>query len=480
MKSALAIALLASLLQAAPPSVRVRDGNSTVELSLDQYVTAVLAGECSVFRSPEAIKAMAVAARTYAVRMRGRHSAEGYDFCSTTHCQRIDRGGITPRLQGIAAQTAGELLWYEGKLAFTAYTRDCGGRAEEAAAVWPDLAAPYLRSHDDPYCLRTARPWQWTAEPAQVAAALLRSQLRTPRTVERVAILDRTVSGRARTLVLSGAGESVRISAGTFRFAIGRGLGWNNLLSDRYEIRTANGQPVFEGRGAGHGVGLCQLGADQMALEGRSYREILAFYYPGTAVGLNGRGISWQRLGGEQIALLTTHPDQDRGLLDTAERILHEITRETNLLAPRDIELRVYPDVETFRNATGEPGWVAARTDGRRIHLQPASLLRSKGALDSTIRHELLHATVEAQAAPALPAWFREGVVEYLDHAGSGAATSRAPAEADLRQTKDEGRARRAYSDSRDTVAGLISRYGRTAVLGWLKTGLPKDVATHL
>ena len=85
-------------------------------------------------------------------------------------------------------------------------------------------------------------------------------------------------------MVLQGRGESSRISAGAFRFAMGREVGWNTVRSDRYEVRASNGRLVFEGSGSGHGVGLCQRGADQMGLSGRRYREILAFYYPGTEV----------------------------------------------------------------------------------------------------------------------------------------------------------------------------------------------------
>ena len=108
-------------------------------MPLEKYVlAAVLAGEASVFRSDEALKALAVAARTYAVRMRGRHAAEGFDLCATTHCQRIDLDNVTLRLQKMADATSGEMLWYRGKLAFTPYSLDCGGHTEDAAAVWPD------------------------------------------------------------------------------------------------------------------------------------------------------------------------------------------------------------------------------------------------------------------------------------------------------------------------------------------------------
>ena len=62
---------------------------------------------------------------------------------------------------------------------------------------------------------------------------------------------------------------------------MGRALGWNTVRSDRLEVAVNNGRLMFEGSGEGHGVGLCQRGADQMGMEGHGYREILAFYFPG-------------------------------------------------------------------------------------------------------------------------------------------------------------------------------------------------------
>src|SRR5206468_7536866 len=86
-----------------------------VEMKLEGYVEAALAGEASTFRSDEALKAMAVTARTYAVRLRGRHKGEGYDFCGTTHCQRLEPAQVSARLKKAASATAGEMLWSEGK-----------------------------------------------------------------------------------------------------------------------------------------------------------------------------------------------------------------------------------------------------------------------------------------------------------------------------------------------------------------------------
>jgi len=435
-------------------------------------VAAVLAGECGTFRSGEAIKAMAVAARSYALNLRGRHAAEGYDLCATTHCQRLEPDAVTPRLASLAAQTAGELLWFEGKPAFACYSRSCGGTTEDARAVWPDLRAPFLRSHADPYCARQgAGEWHWSARAAEIAAALAKSHLRAPAQIQSIAIAQRTGSGRARVLTLAGAGEPVRVSASSFRFAIGRALGFNTVRSDLWSVAREGAQLRFVGTGDGHGVGMCQLGADQMGVEGHGYREILAFYYPGAALGLTARGLAWRRIGGETVALMTTQPERDATVLAAAERQVKEIADRYGWTAPAPIEIRVYPDVETFRNATGEPGWVAARTSGQRIHLQPAAVLRARGALDSTIHHELLHVFVEARAAAGIPVWFREGLVGYLEGAARTASID-AP-ESDLRQREDATRARRAYAAAARKVADLVRQYGAPAVMGWLKTGLP-------
>jgi len=173
------------------------------------------------------------------------------------------------------------------------------------------------------------------------------------------------------------------------------------------------------------------------------------------------------------MTLLSTRPDQDRAVLVTGERLVREVASQTGLRVPAGIELRMYPDVESFRNATGEPGWVAARTTGRRIEMQPAATLRSRGALESTLRHEILHAFLEAQAAPGLPVWFREGLAAYLS-AGQGRAAS--VPEADIRRRDDEGRARSASAAAAARVGELIRRYGMATVISWLNGTLPEGL----
>jgi stage II sporulation protein D len=476
-RTLLTLAAAAAVMPAAGPAVRVRVQGKVQEIPLERYVAGVVAGESSVFRADAALRAMAVAARTYAVHTRGRHAAEGFDFCDTTHCQRLQLDGVPPRVAAAASDTEGELVWFQGKPAFTTYARDCGGRTEAAAAVWPDQAAPYLAAHEDPYCVRAgSSAWQWSGDARQIAQALLRSSLRAPQTIETARVEERTPSGRARTVALSGAGGTVRISAGALRFAIGRDLGWNTVSSDWFDVHAESGRLVFQGRGSGHGVGLCQRGADRMGAEGRAWREILAFYYPGTAVGRTAAGIAWHRICGAAACLETTDLSPDGSLLAVIERQIGWAAQRTGWPTPGGIVVRVFPDLDTFRNATGEPGWVAAHTSGRRIDLQPVELLRRRGAFDNTLRHELLHVFVESIAAADLPLWFREGVPLWLEGQEHGEPALRPSSDQEFRRGNDPARVRRAYDDAARTVAWLAARYGETAVFDWVKRGLPVAV----
>jgi stage II sporulation protein D len=112
--------------------------------------------------------------------------------------------------------------------------------------------------------------------------------------------------------------------------------------------------------------------------------------------------------------VLTTQPGGDQFLVGLADGLVKATEQRTGLRWESAPRLRVYPTVVAFRDATGEPGWVAASTRGRTIRLQPVAVLRSRGSLESTMQHELLHALVESRARAGLPLWFREGVVGFL------------------------------------------------------------------
>ena len=422
-----------------PLDIRAADGRIrlTLHMPLEEYVAGVLGGESSVFRSEEALKAMAVAARTYAVRHRGRHRAEGFDFCDTTHCQDLRLAALTDRMRAPCEATESELLWYEGSPADTYYSRHCGGTTEAAQYVWSDIRAPYLRQQIDSFCVSTGRA-EW------------RTELRKQDLGGAIAILSRTPSGRVADVR---AGPK-RMHAIDFQLAVGRSLGWNTVRSNWYDVTDHGDTVVFQGYGAGHGVGLCQVGADERGRQGHSYQQILAFYYPGTTLGVSAQGFAWTRMDGERVEVYSTRPHEDRDAVPAADRALRAAEDRSGISVSTRPRLRIYPSVAAFRDATGEPGSIAASTIGRTVRLQPVALFRSTGKLDAILLHEMLHVAIEGVARPGTPEWFREGLALYL------AADPAPPPDRD-------------YAAALARVRALVDRYGRPAVIEWLPWGGP-------
>src|SRR5271166_6365023 len=470
-----------------PIEIRANDGHLliTALMPMEEYVAGVLAGETGNFKSDEALKAMAVAARTFAMHFGSRHALDGFEFCDTTHCQDLRIAGIDEHLRNIAASTAGEILWYDGEPAAAYYAANCGGTSEDGRFILgnDEARAPFLRQHSDQYCVRNGGT-QWRSEVSKrdLQRALAADGIVVPGTLRSVEVLHRTPSGRVEFLRITGSGN-VTVPALMFRSAIGRNIGWDRLKSNLYDVSDEGNRLVFHGRGSGHGVGLCQIGAEVMGEEGHSYREILAFYYPGTKLGVSAQGTPWQQLANEDVVLLTTQPERDRGLLTLATRFMHESEESTGLIYPSAPRLKIYATVAAFRNSTGDPGWIAASTRGRTIQLQPSDVLRQAGTLESTIHHELLHMLIESCARVGTPLWFREGLVLYL--AGpkpqtilGGRFDDIAALEKALRAPASEEQLRAAYAEAYSRVARLTREHDKAALLDWVQNGLPTEVAT--
>jgi stage II sporulation protein D len=465
-----------------PIDFRPKDGQLlvTASMPMDEYIAGVLAGETGTFKSDETLKAMAVTARTYAMHFGSRHALDGFDFCDSTHCQNLRLSDITPRLRKIVEATAGEVLWYDGEPAATYYHANCGGTTEDGRFILgnDEQRAPYLKQHSDTYCIRNgAGQWRSEVSKRELQRALAAEGINVPGQLHAVAVLQHTPSGRVEFLTVAGS-HSITVPGLTFRSAVGHNIGWDRLKSNWYDVRVEGDRVVFHGRGSGHGVGLCQVGAEVMGEEGRSYREILRFYYPGTRLGVSAQGIAWQQLSSEDVVLFTTRPERDRPLLPLAARIMHEAEEKTGLVYNGAAKLKVYATIAAFRDATGDPGWVAASTRGHTIRLQPADVLQDAGTLETTLRHELLHMLVEDHAKPGTPLWFREGLVLYLaqpnglTRAGSNFENVSALEKA-LRASMSEQQMREAYADALARVSKLVEQDGREMVIRWLQEGLP-------
>ena len=449
-----------------------------VSMPIEQYVEHVVMAEIGDFQNPEALKAMAVAARSYAKRFSGQHSKEGFDFCDTTHCQVFYWRSVTEGIRLAAEATRGEYVSYERKVAATFYHENCGGTTAAGSETWDQVSEPYLTVHPDPYCLRRGGlRWQTTLTQEQLNKALGKSSLQPPQNWLRLEIGSRTSSGRVRTLDLSGGNPaSFPLSESSLRLAVDRMFGSTKIESDLYNLRNFGGRILFSGRGAGHGVGLCQAGAEEMARQGKTYKEILSFYYPGTQLS-SSESEAWQKRSDERFDLISADPDGDSSIFPVAERLLRDAENDVGWRLPFHVRLQVFSTLDGYRTSTGQPGWVAASTRGQTIRLQPLADLRRRAILEPTLRHELYHLLVETRAARGMPLWFREGLTLYLSNPAVPETTSSSMTvdeiEQILRQRDTREDMERAYAASHAVVTALVREHGKQAVLGWLSGGLP-------
>jgi hypothetical protein len=154
--------------------------NVTKRMPLEAYIERVVATEGSMEDQPEALRALAIAARTYALKNLKRHSEDGYDFCSTTHCQRFETGHTRPAFIDAVKTTAGIVLRDEkGQIVDSYFGASCGGATANIGTLWRTNAPPYLQGVRDDFC--DSEPhgrWTDTITADRMATAL-RSDPRT-------------------------------------------------------------------------------------------------------------------------------------------------------------------------------------------------------------------------------------------------------------------------------------------------------------
>lgn len=253
----------------------------------ESAVAAIVAAETSR-RETEALKVLAVVVRTYMLAHAGRHSSEGFDFCDTTHCQ-LYRGEqdlsdrlASPAVADAVARTAGQVLRFEGRAVEGFYSAACGGMSATPSMVWGGSSNyPYGRivcrwCHSSKF-----DKWERSANAADVLGALssiISSKLSSA--TELITDLE-PPAGFVRVVTVRDGYRRFVLSSDTFRRAIGLRLGWNTVLSPTFTVERRGARFIFRGRGFGSQIGLCEAGAVAQAAAGRSYREILNFYYPG-------------------------------------------------------------------------------------------------------------------------------------------------------------------------------------------------------
>lgn len=241
-------------------------------LELEDYLRGVVPSEMSASWPAEALKAQAVAARSYTLT--SLHPEAEWDLCATDDCQ-VYRGAQVedPRSDAAVRATEGVVVTYDGQPARTYYHSDSGGTVASAAEVW-GTPSPYLVALRDPPSDGPHRSWTATVDPGVVAASL-RTAGRDVGAVAALRVLAVTESGRVERLqVVGSAGDAVLEGPELTRLARAWGL-----RSTRFQVVA---QLRVQGQGWGHGVGMSQYGARALARERYDYGAILAYYYPHT------------------------------------------------------------------------------------------------------------------------------------------------------------------------------------------------------
>lgn len=248
-------------------------------LELEDYLRGVLSKEAPDYWPMEALKAVAIAARTYALAQRFAKAAGDYDVTGDVMSQ--DYGGKTSEKANATRAvkaTDGWILMYNEQLFPPFYHSTCGGRTEHGRVMGTFDVEPLRGGVACSFC--SASPffkWQRRLTKADVNWALHKSAYGSVGTIHTVAVTKRTASGRAEEIAISGSLRTLRLTGYDLRAL----FGFERIRSAFFSIAPDQDGFLINGRGWGHGVGLCQWGAAELARRGLSAAEILAYYYRG-------------------------------------------------------------------------------------------------------------------------------------------------------------------------------------------------------
>jgi SpoIID/LytB domain protein len=298
------------------------------ELPVERYLASVISSEMSATASPEFLKAHAVISRSWLLaQMEKRRQHENgsdsffsfikkddelirwydredhtiFDVCADDHCQRYQ--GISharnQHVEEAVSLTRGQILTYDGDICDARFHKCCGGVTEEFQYCWEDTPKPYLVSVQDPWCNTTDKHilsqvlndydqetpdfYRWTVDYTQEQLSELVSRKLNIDfgTITDLVPLEKGKSGRICRLMIVGTKKTFTIGK---ELEIRRALSETHLLSSAFDIEKTPSGFRLHGRGWGHGVGLCQIGAAVMGEQGKTYEEILLYYYRGAEI----------------------------------------------------------------------------------------------------------------------------------------------------------------------------------------------------
>lgn len=258
-------------------------GGSPQQMELEVYLVGVVLAEMPASFQPDALRAQVVAARTYTIKHCKEDLRHGHNTICADHtcCQAyidprdyVIAGGSwssVERVRKAVADTLGQVLTYDGELIVATYFSCAGGLTEDAAAVW---------GQDVPYLQSVPSPGEETAAYYTDSKTFTAQQLQTALGIR----LKGPVSSLFGEVTFTDGGGVYTMEIGGVAY---RGTTLRTLLelrSTAFSVSFHDETVTFHTRGFGHRVGMSQYGANAMAEEGRTYREILAHYYLGTEI----------------------------------------------------------------------------------------------------------------------------------------------------------------------------------------------------
>ena len=255
------------------------------EMPIETYLQGVLAGEMKNDWPMEALKAQAIIARTFALKFIGDKGGSVYPGADVstdvTEAQAYDAAGINSRVREAIEATRGLVITYDGELAYTWFHSHAGGITAMAkeGLEWEKEEPPYIHSvpsAESPNAPANVAAWSASFPMESVRAALTEMGFRFP-ALGSISIGERGPSGRVTTFDIDGT----PVTAPSLRVRLGASVFKSTLLT---HAAIEGGNLVLRGSGYGHGVGLSQWGAYDMAERGSSAQEIIEKYYTGVAV----------------------------------------------------------------------------------------------------------------------------------------------------------------------------------------------------
>lgn len=285
--------------------LEIRGGSALTvvnELPMEDYVRGAVPMEVPKSFHPEAQKALVVAIRTYALKSLKRHATSGYNLCDSIHCQGFAGASReAPWIDEIVDETRGQIIVYNGEPIYAVYSSDCGGATQnnEDAGIGRE-PWPYLRSVvDNPsgqetaasnpqcedYCAGSpSHTWSKSFTAEELGRIFSRSSAtKKIGKFQSLEFADYDCSGRVKTAIIRGDKGEHRMTGNQFRETLGLSV----IKSTKMTLTTSpDGKYAIEGKGYGHGVGLCAFGANGLAKsrKGITYVDILKHYYTGVDV----------------------------------------------------------------------------------------------------------------------------------------------------------------------------------------------------